>query len=98
MPQIKTNKLTKRYHTGEIDLRAIYDVDLEIQEGELMAITGPSGAGKSTLLHLLGCLDGPTAGDYYLDGINVAFLTSVERAQLRNHKIGFVFQDSLLLN
>jgi putative ABC transport system ATP-binding protein len=95
---IKTEKLTKRYTSGLIDLRAVYDIDLEIVAGEFTAITGPSGAGKSTLLHLLGCLDTPTSGEYYLDGKNVAHLNKTELAYVRNSNIGFIFQDSLLLS
>jgi putative ABC transport system ATP-binding protein len=97
MVLIHTKKLTKKYHTDAEDLRAIYDVNLEVDTGELLAITGPSGAGKSTLLHLLGCLNTPTMGDYYFDEQNVSHLSLGELAALRNHKMGFVFQDVLLL-
>jgi putative ABC transport system ATP-binding protein len=95
---IKTKKLTKHYYTsGLVDLQAIYDIDLEIAAGEFTAITGPSGAGKSTLLNLLGCLDTPTSGEYFLNGTNVAHLSKNELAYVRNRNLGFVFQDSLLL-
>jgi len=96
---IQAKKLTKHYYTsGQIDCQAVYDIDLEIAEGEFIAITGPSGAGKSTLLNLLGCLDTPTSGEYFLDGKNVAHLNKNELAYVRNRNLGFVFQDSLLLS
>lgn len=94
---IKTVKLTKRYTSAGGDLQAIYDIDLEIAAGEFTAITGASGAGKSTLLNLLGCLDTPTSGEYFLNGTNVAHLNKNELAYIRNRNIGFIFQDSLLL-
>ncbi len=95
---IKTQKLTKQYHAGATSLSAIHDIDLEIAAGEFIAITGPSGAGKSTLLHLLGCLDTPTSGEYFLNGRNVGHLTLAELALIRNQNIGYVFQDSMLLS
>jgi len=94
---IKTVNLSKVYHSDFIDLPAIYDVNLEIKEQEFIAITGPSGAGKSTLLHILACLDTPTSGSYFLNGVDVSHLTKVELASIRNHQIGYVFQDSLLI-
>jgi macrolide transport system ATP-binding/permease protein len=73
-------------------VQALVDVDLRLEAGEWLAITGPSGAGKSTLLHIIGCLDRPTSGRYFFDGIDTAALSDNERAGLRSRRIGFVFQ------
>lgn len=96
-PLIQMQNMTKIYKSGETVLAAVHSVDLEIKQGEFIAIMGPSGAGKSTLLHLMGCLDTPTEGDYFLDGENVSDLSAEELAVVRNRKIGFVFQDFDLL-
>jgi macrolide transport system ATP-binding/permease protein len=89
-------KVSKTYGT-EPAVHALTDVDLVLERGEWLAITGPSGAGKSTLLNIIGCLDQPTSGNYYLDGINVGHLTDKERAGIRSQRIGFVFQSFCLL-
>ncbi len=97
MSMIKVSRLTKIYKTGEIEVRALDDVSFEVEKGEFVAIMGPSGSGKSTLMHLLGVLDIPTSGKYFLGGENVANLDDDQLAELRNKKIGFVFQAYNLL-
>lgn len=94
---IKVSHLTKIYKTGEIEIRALDDVSFEVKKGEFVAIMGPSGSGKSTLMHLLGALDVPTSGKYFLDKENVANLDDDQLAETRNKKIGFVFQTYNLL-
>jgi putative ABC transport system ATP-binding protein len=94
---IKTTGLTKIYKVGEIEVPALMDVDLTIEQKEFVAIMGASGSGKSTLMNLIGCLDMPTSGDYYLDGNNTSKFTKNEYAKIRNEKIGFVFQGFNLL-
>ena len=94
---IKTVQLTKTYKVGDIDVPALKAVDLNIGKGEFVAIMGASGSGKSTLMNLLGCLDMPTSGDYFLDGVNTSKLSKNEYADIRNQKIGFVFQGFNLL-
>jgi len=96
-PVIKLADLHKTYQTGEVEVKAVRGVTLEIQPGEFVALMGSSGSGKSTLMNTLGCLDRPTSGTYLLDGIDVSKLNKEERADLRNHKIGFVFQGFNLL-
>jgi putative ABC transport system ATP-binding protein len=91
-PLIKLEQVTKIYYTEEVETHALSDVDLEIQEGEFVAVTGPSGCGKTTLLSILGLLDTPTRGAYYLAGQPVAQLTASQRAVVRNRQIGFIFQ------
>lgn len=97
MSMIKISHLTKIYKTGEIEVRALDDVSFEVEKGEFTAIMGPSGSGKSTLMHLLGALDIPTSGKYFLAGENIADLDDDQLAELRNKKIGFVFQAYNLL-
>jgi putative ABC transport system ATP-binding protein len=94
---IELDGVTKIYRMGEVELRALDNVDLSIAEGELVAIMGPSGSGKSTMMNILGCLDIPTDGSYHLDGIDVAARSDNELAAIRNHKIGFVFQSFNLI-
>lgn len=97
MIRLHAQELTKVYVMGENELAALKGISLDIADGEFVAITGSSGSGKSTLMHLLGCLDTPTTGDYFIDGQNVAGLNRNQLAQIRNQKIGFVFQKFHLL-
>lgn len=94
---IEVENLTKTYILGDTEVKALDDVTVSIAEGEMVAITGPSGSGKSTLMHILGCLDAPDSGVYRLAGENVAGLSSDRLAEIRNMRIGFVFQTFNLL-
>jgi putative ABC transport system ATP-binding protein len=95
---IKLAEIHKVYHTGEVDVHAVQGVSLEILPGEFVAIMGSSGSGKSTLMNLIGCLDRPSDGRYLLDGIDVSTLDRDALADIRNEKIGFVFQGFNLLS
>jgi putative ABC transport system ATP-binding protein len=94
---IKLEDVHKTYHTGDVDVRAVRGVSLEINQGEFVAIMGASGSGKSTMMNVLGCLDRPTSGRYLLDGVDVSNLDRDELAAIRNSKLGFVFQGFNLL-
>ena len=95
---IEINNISKVFRTSEVETVALNHVDLEVKEGEFVAIMGHSGSGKSTLMNILGCLDRPTMGHYYLDGIDTAELDPNELSAVRNLKIGFVFQSFNLIS
>lgn len=97
MAIIEAQEITKIYRLGDIDLRALSNMSLTIEKGEFLSIMGPSGSGKSTFMNILGCLDKPTSGKYFLEGIDVGNLNRDELAGIRNKKIGFVFQGFNLL-
>jgi putative ABC transport system ATP-binding protein len=94
---IQLQDIHKTYHTGEVDVHAVRGVTLDIAQGEFVALMGASGSGKSTMMNIIGCLDRPTGGKYLLDGIDVSQLDRDELADIRNQKIGFVFQGFNLL-
>ena len=95
---IQLQDIHKTYHTGEVDVHAVRGVSLEIAQGEFVALMGASGSGKSTMMNIIGCLDRPTKGTYLLDSIDVSQLSRDELADIRNQKIGFVFQGFNLLS
>ena len=97
-PVIKLGDIQKIYQTGEVEVRAVNGVSLEVFQGEFVALMGASGSGKSTLMNIIGCLDRPTLGNYLLDDIDVSLLDRDDLADIRNQKIGFVFQGFNLLS
>jgi len=97
MAMLELDHVSKIYQTGAIEVRALDDVSLSVDQGELLAIMGHSGSGKSTMMNILGCLDAPTSGSYRLDGVDVLGLSDNKLAAIRNRKIGFVFQAFNLL-
>lgn len=94
---ISLSEITKYYHTGKVEVKALQGINLDIKRGEFIAVIGPSGSGKSTLMNIIGCLDTPTAGEYLLDGRPVANMGIHQLAAIRNKKIGFIFQNFNLL-
>jgi putative ABC transport system ATP-binding protein len=94
---VRLEDIRKTYRTGEVDVHAVRGVSIEIGRGEFVALMGSSGSGKSTLMNILGCLDRPTAGRYFLEGEDVSSLSRDELADVRNQKLGFVFQNFNLL-
>jgi putative ABC transport system ATP-binding protein len=97
-PVIRLENVFKTYDLGEIQVQALRGVSLEVRESEFVAVMGPSGSGKSTIMNILGCLDRPTKGHYFLDSVDVSGMTKTELARIRNRKLGFVFQQFNLLS
>src|SRR6202140_2673378 len=97
-PVIRLENVYKTYDLGEIQVQALRGVSLEVYQGEFVAVMGPSGSGKSTIMNILGCLDRPTKGHYYLDGVDVSGMSKAQLAGIRNRKLGFVFQQFNLLS
>lgn len=96
-PVIRLNNLSKIFHTEDLETHAVNEVSLDVSRGEFVAITGPSGCGKSTMLSILGLIDAPSFGEYWLDGRDVTGLGPLERASIRNRRIGFIFQSFNLI-
>lgn len=97
MKYIQLLNISKNYNSKGLEFKALNKINLEIQKGEMIAIMGASGSGKSTLLNILGCLDSPTFGEYYIEGNEVAKLSKYKLSKIRNRKIGFVFQQFVLI-
>ena len=96
-PVIRIEHVSRTYHVGDIDVHALDDVSVTIEHGEFVAIMGSSGSGKSTLMSILGCLDRPSSGHYFFEGLDVAQLDEPDLARLRSERLGFVFQSFNLL-
>jgi putative ABC transport system ATP-binding protein len=97
-PILVMERLCKNYELGTVELKVLRDIELTINEGDYVAIMGPSGSGKSTLLNMIGCLDRPTSGDYWLGGQNVSLLDDDQLSMIRGARIGFIFQSFNLIN
>jgi putative ABC transport system ATP-binding protein len=97
-PVIRLDRVRKVYHMGDIEVHALRGVSLEVERGEFVAIMGPSGSGKSTMMNIIGCLDHATEGTYYIDGLDVSEASKAELADIRNQKVGFVFQSFNLVS